>query len=253
VPRDFTLKAYGGFLSALEAAGYAACTVREGLSEINAGVGRRLVILRHDVDLRPDRSLAMAALEEGAGVRSTYYFRVVPASYDEAVMRAVEAMGHEVGYHYEDLALAGGDLERARASFLDNLAKMRGVVRVDTACMHGSPMSRHDNRRIFEVLSLEEAGLAGEPYLSLGGTGLAYLTDTGRCWNAGGANLRDRLEGSPPSPYARTSDIVKALAGGVFPAIALVTTHPQRWTDSLGGWMWEWAFQSVKNAVKAVR
>jgi len=40
------------------------------------------------------------------GIRGTYYFRIVPESFDENVIKEIYSMGHEVGYHYEDMSLA---------------------------------------------------------------------------------------------------------------------------------------------------
>ena len=59
-------------------------------------------------------------------------------------------MGHEIGYHYEDLAMAKGNYEKAILSFEQNLAKLRHIVPVETICMHGSPLSKFDNRKIWE-------------------------------------------------------------------------------------------------------
>ncbi|MCX6266812.1 MAG: hypothetical protein NTW16_05570 [Bacteroidetes bacterium] len=49
-------------------------------------------------------------MEQADGIRGSYYFRVVPESYDETIIREIALLGHEIGYHYEDLTLAGGDV-----------------------------------------------------------------------------------------------------------------------------------------------
>lgn len=248
--RDFTIETYEKLLQALQRAGYATLTVREGLQAMRKALPGCRVLLRHDVDRRPDRAEAMASLERAHGVRSTYYFRICNCSFDVARMRAIERMGHEVGYHYEDLAEAGGDLERARESFVNNLRRMRSVVKVDTACMHGSPTSKHDNRLLFKVLTFREVGLLGEPYISWANSGLAYLTDTGRCWDATSTNVRDRLEGSDSLRFRSTFRICTAIVNNEFPREVMLTTHPQRWVDSFGSWCWEITAQNAKNLAK---
>jgi hypothetical protein len=50
-------------------------------------------------------------LEKRLGVRGSYYFRVVKQSFDAGIIREIAAMGHEIGYHYENLAKAGQRLE----------------------------------------------------------------------------------------------------------------------------------------------
>lgn len=251
--RDFTPDAYRWLLSALHRAGYRLSPVQQALGFLEEGWPASWAALRHDVDLRPRRSVDLARIERAMDVRSTYYFRTTPEAWDEGAIRAIAEMGHEVGYHYEDVAANGGDLQAARRSFLSNLERLRGIAPVTTVCMHGSPSSRWDNRNLWKILSLEEAGLHGEPYLSFAGRGVAYFTDTGRRWDSGASNVRDRLDGSPLSPYRRTSDLIEALGGSSFPKLVLVTTHPQRWVSDLGPWVVELGLQSAKNPVKFLR
>jgi len=64
-----------------------------------------LILLRHDVDRLPQNSLKLAQLEHSLGIKGTYYFRVVPESYDPDIMHKIVDLGHEIGYHYEDVDL----------------------------------------------------------------------------------------------------------------------------------------------------
>lgn len=36
---------------------------------------------------------------------SVWFFRIVPESFDEIIIRQIAGLGHEVGYHYEDVSL----------------------------------------------------------------------------------------------------------------------------------------------------
>lgn len=76
--------------------------------EVASGVpDRAFLLVRHDVDITPWSALRMAELEHSLGVHTTYYYRFHAPFYnlmDGAVVdsvRAVAAMGHEVGLHYE--------------------------------------------------------------------------------------------------------------------------------------------------------
>jgi hypothetical protein len=76
--------------------------------EVNrSGPDRDLLLIRHDVDITPWSALRMAELEHSLGVHTTYYSRFHAPFYNlmaEDVIdsvRAVAAMGHEVGLHYE--------------------------------------------------------------------------------------------------------------------------------------------------------
>lgn len=153
----------------------------------------KTAILRHDVDKKPMRSLRTAEMENGLGIRGTYYFRVFRDRVPTEAIRRVAAFGHEIGYHYEDLDTAGGSLEAALASFQRNLARLRTIAPVRTICMHGSPLSRHDNRNIWRERDYREFGLIGEPYFDIDFKKVLYLTDTGRRWDGGKVSIRDRV------------------------------------------------------------
>ena len=49
----------------------------------------RFVILRHDVDKLPEKSLKTAKIEHDLGIESTYYFRNVPKSFDEIIIKQI--------------------------------------------------------------------------------------------------------------------------------------------------------------------
>jgi len=76
--------------------------------EVSRGLPERdFLLIRHDVDITPWSALRMAELEHQLGVSTTYYYRFHAPFYnlmDGAVLdsvKAVAAMGHEVGLHYE--------------------------------------------------------------------------------------------------------------------------------------------------------
>lgn len=250
--------------------------------------GRPAVILRHDVDARKLNALGFARFEHALGVRGTFYFRVVPQSYDPQVVDAIAAMGHEIGYHYEDMHLAYRELRRsgvprakitpedlyARALelFERHLAMLRRHAPVTTICMHGSPLSPIDNRDLWKQYDYRDFGIAGEPYFNTDFSRVAYFTDTGRMWGGARYAVRDKvswsvgqgigwsggqLGGSTPDQMTRlpagkliTADLVEALNDGTFPETAMITLHPQRWTGNPAAWLAELVLQRVKNAVK---
>lgn len=77
--RDFTLQAYRQLLVTLQKAGYQFYTLEHYYQQSANGFGQtRFVLLRHDVDLHAERSLATARIEAELGIRASYYFRVVP-------------------------------------------------------------------------------------------------------------------------------------------------------------------------------
>lgn len=240
-------------------------------------LNRRIIVLRHDVDKMPLNSLHFAKLQYKTGVRGTYYFRAVPQSWDEKIIKQIYNFGHEVGYHYENLAVCKGNIDDAIKDFEANLNKLRKLVPVTTICMHGSPLSKYDNRDIWKKYNYRDFGIIGEPYFDIDFNKVAYYTDTGRRWDGGKVSLRDNLsfEGSGLNPdvksgqgsskdgivkgkglstefpiYKSTNDIIQGIQSGNFPTTAMLTFHPQRWTDNGFAWTKELVMQNVKNAVK---
>ena len=153
--------------------------------------GRPLVI-RHDVDRWPGTALDMARVERECGLRASYYFRR-PATWQPETIKAVAALGHEVGLHYESLDKAGGDPERAAKSLASDLEFCRRLVTIETVSMHGNPFSPHDNRDLWRSCRLEDFGLSGEAYLSMDFSRLLYYSDTGRIWLDERYNLKDHV------------------------------------------------------------
>ena len=235
---DFTLKKYRELLVALK-----------GYGEI---------ILRHDVDLKPKNSLATAKIEHELGWEAVYYFRAVPESWDEGIIREIAALGHEIGYHYESLTTCNGDVDAAYCDFCENLGKLRAIVPVKSICMHGSPKSRWDSKDIWKKYDYHQLGIVFEPYFDTDFSKTFYLTDTGRRWDGFNVSVRDKIPVYQDEwvrdglVYHSTDDIIKAIKGKKLPHRLMITTHPQRWTDSKVLWIKELLMQKIKNIIKGM-
>ena len=252
---DFTRKKYWQLLVNLQAAGYGFITFasyREGKRP------ERFAILRHDVDLLPRHSLATARIEHSLGIPAVYYFRAVPESWDEDIIREIAHLGHEVGYHYESLTTCNGNKEAAYEDFKRNLEALRKLVPVTTICMHGSPRSPYDSKDIWKTYSYNDLGVIGEPYLDSDFSKMLYLTDTGRRWDGFKVSVRDKIEGFQEEwnkkgwSFHSTDDIIQALRQHKLPGQLMITTHPQRWNNLGFSWFKELLMQNMKNIVKAV-
>ncbi len=101
---DFTFRVLSAFLKSLRDSGYSFLTVRDYALAGRASCNR-FVILRHDVDLRPEASLRAARMENSLGITGTYFFRITRNSFDAKIIKEIASLGHEVGYHYEDIDL----------------------------------------------------------------------------------------------------------------------------------------------------
>jgi hypothetical protein len=247
---DFTFEKFTEILESFIKNGYSFQSL-EGFINRPA---EKVVILRHDVDRAPLNSLQAAKLESSKGIKGTYYFRIVKQSNHPEIIREIAALGHEIGYHYEDLSLADGIYEKAIISFKSNLEYFRTFYPVKTICMHGSPASKWDNRNLWKRYSYRDFAITGEPYFDLDYKNLLYLTDTGRKWNGEKSSVRDKvLQENFTSLKKRlinSDDILAAASANELPEQLMITLHPQRWSDDLFIWTREYITQKVKNGIK---
>jgi hypothetical protein len=251
---DFTLKTYAELLAALISKNYGFITFRNFMEGVSSQTS--FVILRHDVDLLPDNALQMAILENQFGLRGTYYFRIIPESFNLPVMQKIADLGHEIGYHYEDMDLAHKRykeseevlIEKAYESFCHNLKIFQKHFDIKTVCMHGSPRARYDNKVIWSKYDYKQLGLIGEPYFDINFNECAYFTDTGRRWNASQMSIRDKVNSAYRFNFKTTYHIIENSA--LLPPGIMFNIHPQRWHNRLLPWAKELIVQNVKNIIK---
>ncbi len=251
---DFTREAYKQLITNLQTSGYDFLTYKD---YCQGRKSERFVILRHDVDLLPDCSFTIAKMEHEHNIHAVYYFRAVPESWNDTIIKQISSMGHEVGYHYESLTTCNGDIDSAYKDFVNNLQHLRALTPINTICMHGSPKSSFDSKDIWNTYSFKELGIIGEPYLTTDFSKMLYLTDTGRRWDGYKVSVRDKIEGYQEEwntkgwVFHNTDDIIRALQENQLPDQIMITTHPQRWFNFGFDWIKELVMQNIKNIVKA--
>jgi len=180
----------------------------------------KIIILRQDIDRLPMNTLEFARIQAKNGITGTYFFRMGSKGFKEKIIEEIYSLGHEIGYHYEDVSTAaerqktkgkrqkwlehgsgfrvqGEEPEKlvvdiGIASFRENLEKIRKIVPVKTVCMHGSPLSRWDSRLLWKYYDYRDFGIIGEPYFDLNFEQVLYLTDAGRRWNGAAVSVRDK-------------------------------------------------------------
>jgi len=249
--KDFTLTIYKQLLQSLISKEHKFQTVEEYFT-LASSPSRPLILMRHDVDRRPENALRMAKLENKLGVKATYYFRTIPQTFKPEIIKEIADLGHEIGYHYENMDICNGNVDLAYEDFKLNLEKLRGLCPVRTICMHGSPLSKWDNRDIWNKYDYRELEIEFEPYFDVNYNEFYYITDTGRKWDGERTSVRDKVnsEGSKWPGYHSTKDILLALQRDKFSTKVLMTIHPQRWTNNPISWTKELVSQNIKNMIK---
>ena len=238
-------------------------------------INDNVVILRHDIDKIPKNAALFALIEYQLNIKGSFYFRIVSNSNQPEYINQIQEMGHEIGYHYENMDMSNGNPDTAIKDFEYNLNKFRKIYPVKTICMHGSPLSKYDNRDLWKKYDYRDYGIIGEPYFDLDFNEVFYLTDTGRRWDGEDVSVRDKIVKREAESVGRnlrseerraksmvrsdkceglkfrsTTDIIRAVEEGLFPDKVMMTFHPQRWDDKWYPWIKELLWQNTKNVVK---
>lgn len=249
---DFTIKTYKKLIEALVKSGY----VFQTFSDFIINPNTKSIILRHDVDLNPQNSLRFAKIQHEIGIHGSYFFRVGPESWNEKIVKEIASMGHEIGYHYENLTTFNGDIDAAYVDFCNNLEAFRKVSEIKTICMHGSPRSQFDSKDLWKKFDYKTLGIIGEPYFDIDFDNVFYLSDTGRRWDGFNVSVRDKIPvfqdkwNADGLTFHSTQEII--LKSQNLPDRIMLTFHPQRWHSSKILWFQEFILQNLKNQVKTL-
>ena len=256
--RDYTIQKYKQLILTLQAQGYCFKTYTEFLAPpLTLETTEKIIVLRHDVDLLPNNSLKFAVIQAELNIKGLYYFRAVPKSWDDKIIKEISGLGHEVGYHYENMDTCKGDLDKAWDDFRYNLDRLRSLVDVKTICMHGSPRSKYDNKALWSKYNYKSLAIIGEPYFNINFHEVLYLSDTGRCWDGWKVSVRDKVPHQENWTkqglvFHSTNNIIKAVEEGSLPDKIMMTFHPQRWNDNPITWAQELVCQNIKNQGKRI-
>lgn len=256
---DFTFTKYQELLTTLQQRGYVFLTFAGYCrAKQDKTLPLRFVILRHDVDKHPEHSLHCAHIEYEMGICASYYFRIKTESHQPNIIRNIAALGHEIGYHYEDFSSSKGNPRKAIRQFEQSLEYFRQFYPVSTICMHGAPTCRWDERLLWKDYRYQDYGIIGEPYFDVDFSQVFYLTDTGRCWDGYQVSVYDKIPLYQAQwiqqglKFHHTDDIIRAMLNDSsdFPLQVMINTHPQRWSNNIREWTIELVAQNLKNVIK---
>ena len=92
---------------------------------------------RHDVDCSPQSALAMAKIEHDEGVCATYYFMLRSNFYNVfepavvTIIQSIQAMGHEVGLHFDADQSDVSSAEALELALIKEKNALESVIGVD--------------------------------------------------------------------------------------------------------------------------
>ena len=252
--KDFTLDSYKYYLEILKQKGYLFYRYDEFMQKNK--FADKYCLIRHDVDREPKRSLDMALLENSLNIKSTYYFRAKNNTFKPKIIKKIEALGHEIGYHYESLSDTDGDIEKACIDFEKNLKRFREIATIKTCSMHGRPFKKYDNRDIWKIKKnhdylINDLGLLGEVYLDIDYSEIAYINDTGRNWTSGASNLRDKVSSNISADFNNKTELLNYFKANPNKKIVF-QIHPERWSNNLLIWWIQSLKDQIINNIKKI-
>jgi len=246
---DFTVTSYQTLLEAFIKKEY----IFLGLVDFITQKSNKSIFLRHDVDHYTDRIEKFAKLEKTLGIKSTFYFRPPKTPQHHKTIETIIKNGHDIGYHYNDLAENKGNFSLAKESFLKTLGGFRSLGEVKSVCMHGNVFSSINNLDFWKTARFMDFGLTGDPYLLIDHQKTLYLTDTGRTWNRPRFSKWDKVN-SPLSYHpASIGNIISDIENDSLPTTQLhLCIHPQHYHSNFVKWTGYYLSQSLKNQIKAL-
>jgi hypothetical protein len=198
-------------------------------------------VLRFDVERSLCHHLKLAEQLSRSGVFCTMYFHTRRNAYCVKTLLAIQALGHEVGYHHECLDRCRGDFSRARELFLREISLFRkDGLQLGTVCSHGEAgLPRHGYKANWELFVrfpelLQETGVSGEVYLWLKQHNPLYASDTFRNYQRFWEVLADASMDKP----------------------MIILVHPHRWHRYVAASSIEVArdlWQHLQNRIRGVR
>ena len=247
---DFTFSKYKELCQAIIDSGYPVLNIEKYLSLKNKP--DTYILLRHDVDIKPERSLIISQIEAEFNISSTYYFRTTEDVFKPKLIQQIAEFGHEIGYHYEVLDKAKGDIERAIEIFSKELMDFRDIIDIRTICMHGNSRTKWDNRDIWKYHEFKQYCIIGEAYISINFNDLEYFSDTGRSWNPKYKIKDVDYDGFKQKKYdvKNTDSLINIIRNKKYQHLYILV-HPDDWCDDLGKWMNNLVTRQFKNVGKS--
>ena len=173
---EFSPKLYKDLLGRIISHGYTVVPVSK-VHQIVEQSQKKLLILRHDVDLSPLYACQMAEEEAKHGIHSSYYFLISGGFYNmlepecRSALLAIRDLGHEIGLHYEFPHLIENDLKVLSAIIGDPILSIS---------QHNPSYVMHEIPENLGVIDAYDNRITNE-------YGFTYISDSGMKWRQKGA------------------------------------------------------------------
>lgn len=193
----FTFRHYDEILKTAKDSGY------EFISMDDYAKGKRadkILIIRHDIDISPQRAVEFAKIEHKYGASGTYFIRVHSDNYNVfgfdtySNIKEIITLGHNLGLHYENLDFTDITGEDPTAILLKE-KKMLELI-YETAISGIAPHRDFTpiiNRDFWKENDIHDFGFKYEAYMDVFFDGVFYISDSLGQWGKDGKCLCQHL------------------------------------------------------------
>jgi acyl-CoA synthetase (AMP-forming)/AMP-acid ligase II len=204
----------------------------------------KYIVLKHDVEADVPKAYRMAQIEYKYGHLGSYYVQAYLMNNQDNIklLKKMQAMGHEISYHYDVMDSCKGDIEAAVKELENNKRAFENSgFCIKTVCQHGNPVVERvgytSNRDFFrsQIVQSRYPNIADimVDFKKKAHTDYYYYSDTGRKFNLIYDPIdNDRINSDDRNIYYEDVDEVhSAVTASELPCI--ISTHPHRWTSSV--------------------
>lgn len=201
-------------------------------------------ILKHDVETNVKKALMLAKIENKYKLKGSYYVQayLLNNSRNIKMLKEIQALGHEVSYHYDVLDSNSGDFKKAIIEFEENKNKFEELgFKIETVCQHGNPVIERkgytSNRDFFRnEITLNKYSNIIDIVVNFKKNisediDYCYFSDAGYGWKLiFDIENNDKIDSSKfDKKIDSLNSIIELIDKG---GSVIISTHPHRWEKS---------------------
>ena len=199
----------------------------------------RFVIIKHDVETNVNKALIIAQIENKFDIKTTFYVQsyLLNSIKNIRILKEIQALGHEVTYHYDVLDSNSGNWDLAISEFNSNIVKFKeNGFEIKTVCPHGNPVMSRDgwnsNKDFFrneEIANyypnIYDIVISPEKF---GKKDVCYVSDAGYGWKIiSNISNNDRESNITDHSIENINKLIELILQNK--NCFIISTHPHRW------------------------
>ena len=231
----FVYKHWEKFCRELSEKGITSIPAKEVTTELQS-----FLVLKHDIENNVAKAYKLAQIESKYGHRGSYYAHAYLLEDNENVelLKKMQAMGHEISYHYDVMDSNHGNIDDAINEFENHIKLFKKhSFEITTVCQHGNPIVERvgytSNRDFFRNNRVQKlyptiADIMVN-YKEKYNIDYAYYSDAGRKFKLIFDPINNDIVNSDDKniPYEDLTVLLSMLDDK-----AIISTHPHRWANS---------------------